>query len=581
VRRIAAIVLPDLACELAKLDGLAGEGPFAVIVDDELVDDDDEPLDRRATLDAVDRQAWRYGARPGQSAAQASAFVGKLQVARLSPERVRRALGRVAEMALGFGTTSAHELRADAGRLLEKSSRIRYPLGAGAGPVDTVWLDVSGCARLTGGEDLLCADLRERTQALGHRARVAIADGPRIAQAIGRWDPSHRGTKNELVVPNGQAARRLSTLPVAALPLDDALTQWLLKLGILRIDDLARLDPARLAHRLGPEARDLLALIAGHDDAPLLAYQPPRRIIETAVFDHALDGSEPLLFVLRGLTSRAIARLAARGQASGRASLRLGFDRGILALGRRNRTSRNEHGGGVSYDAHQLLAIELPMPLSAEADLLRAVQAKIERLELPAPVISVELTLDDLTTKARQQLDLHRKHRADPDALPTLLAELGAWVGDRRVGVMSLVDSHRPETRSRLVPVAPELLRPRRTSHSEPDVPAIESLPEPSRILPLPIHIGKVAPGCLVTAGHDLFAIEQLIHAGRLDRVEWWSPRPVCRDYARAQLQRTTISQTDERLSPAPSHDGQRDRAEAWIYLDRLTGQGYLQGWFE
>lgn len=572
MKRVAAIVLPELACELARQDRLVDDGgPFAVIVDDDGdLPDLDEPIDRRATLDAVDRRAWKYGARPGQTAAQAAAFVGKLQIARLSPERVRQALGGVAEMALGFGTTAAIELKQDGGRLLETESRIRYPLGAAAGPLDTVWLDVSGCARLTGGEDVLCADLRDRVRALGHRARVAIAGGPRIAQAVARWAP--RAEDEELVVLSQHAADALRPLPVAALPIDETLTQWLLKLGILRIDDLARLDRPRLAHRLGPEARDLLDLVAGRDGAPLLAYEAPRRIVEAAAFDHALDGSEPLLFVLRGLVSRAVARLSARGQACGHAAVTLGFDRGILALHHRHESLEDD---ALRAMGAQRLDVELPMPLATASDLLRAIHARIERLELPAPIVSVELALDGLTTKAQQQLDLHRKHRADPDALPTLLAELGAWVGAQRVGVMSLVDSHRPEARSRLVPVDPAQLKRRRPDDADASIDAstdarIDASTNagdqdevPSRILPLALHVGRLAPGQLVNAGRAMFTIAELEHTCRLDRVEWWSSRPVCRDYARAHLR------ADD------------DHVEAWVYLDRLTGQGYLQGWFE
>ena len=148
-----------------------------------------------------------------------------------------------------------------------------------------------------------------------------------------------------------------------------------------------------------------------------------------------------------------------------------------------------------------------------------------------------------------------------------VLAELGAWVGPSRVGVMSLVDSHRPETRSRLVPVDPAQLkrRPADGRHESDDGLGLDATAEraPSRILPCPLHVGRLAPGQLVSADRAMFTIADLEHTCRLDRVEWWSSRPVCRDYARAHL-----AQGDE-------------HAEAWVYLDRLTGQGYLHGWFE
>jgi hypothetical protein len=59
---VAAIVLPQLACELAGAQGLAGvpgsasRGPFAVIVDDD-ESATGEAVDKTALIDAVDPQA--------------------------------------------------------------------------------------------------------------------------------------------------------------------------------------------------------------------------------------------------------------------------------------------------------------------------------------------------------------------------------------------------------------------------------------------------------------------------------------------------------------------------------------------
>ena len=57
--------------------------------------------------------------------------------------------------------------------------------------------------------------------------------------------------------------------------------------------------------------------------------------------------------------------------------------------------------------------------------------------------------------------------------------------------------------------------------------------------------------------------IDRLRLTSRIDNAEWWSDSPVCRDYARAWLK---------------SGD---DCCEAWIYIDRRNGQGYLHGWLD
>ena len=198
MKRIATILLPDLACELARqredLDGR----PFAITVDDngESVAD----VDSGAILDAVDSLAWRYGARPGQSAAEAMAFVGNLHVVRLPLADVAHALASVAELALSYGTVAsiADGTSISDGTATRDDRRRTYPGGGGAGPFDTVWLDVTGCARLVGGEDLLCAELSERVAALGHRSRVAVAPGPRIGRAVACW---HRPSEKRRTIP--------------------------------------------------------------------------------------------------------------------------------------------------------------------------------------------------------------------------------------------------------------------------------------------------------------------------------------------------------------------------------------------
>ena len=288
MHRFAAIVLTDLACEIAQRDHGA-VGPFAVIVDvDESSSED--VIEKNAILDAIDRKAWRFGARPGQTASQASAYVAGLQIFRISQARILETLGAVAEIALAFGVTSALALKIERGQLPlrdeAEAASLRYPLGAGAGPHDTVWLDVSGCSKLVGGDDVLADELCERVAELGHRVRVSIADGPRIAQA------SLDGAMHKTSSPNrDEGDASLLPLPVASLPLESNLITWLGKLGILRIDDLTRLDRSRLSHRLGVRARDLLEVIAGRDDVPLVAYHPPRKIVESSSFEHEIEST--------------------------------------------------------------------------------------------------------------------------------------------------------------------------------------------------------------------------------------------------------------------------------------------------
>lgn len=570
-KRIAAIVLDRLACELAERRRMSVRRDLppralAVLVRDESTSRDD---DGRSLLDAVDEVAYRAGARPGQTTAAASAYVGKLEVVSIETRALRDALAGVAEVALGMGPVAALELDRP-----DPPAFTRYPAGAGAGPLDTVWLDVSGCARLLGGEDVLCAELRARIAELGHHARVAVADGPRLARALARWGGV------ESVAPRGRGAEALAELPIAALPLEGEVLRWLGEVGLWTVSDLARLDRKALAHRLGIHAADVLELVAGRDDVPLRPYAPARRIVELASFDEPLESREPLLFALRGMVARAAVRLAGRGEACGRATLELLHDRAAIALAARE---------GRTLPPSLTFDLGLPVALAREDDLLRAVRSRLERLEVTAPIGAVTLALDDLTQRSESQLDLSNLSAANPDALPTLLAELVAAVGPTRVGVLELRDSHRPEARSACVPVSlstKQRKRPRRDptpdardSKKEHETVTREGLPqaptttlalphEPTRLLPEPVCIGRISAGALIAAGRAMYLVDHLRLAARLEGVEWWSHEPISRDYARVEL-RTVGS------------NGRSEHAEALVFLDRVTGRAFLQGWFE
>jgi protein ImuB len=168
--------------------------------------------------------------------------------------------------------------------------------------------------------------------------------------------------------------------------------------------------------------------------------------------------------------------------------------------------------------------------------------------------------------RARQvQLDLSRNRAASPDALPALLAELSAEIGADRVGVLEPVDAHRPEARSRLVPVpAPSRAKAARAAEAKPARrSSSHASTGPTRLLPQPISLGRIARGAVALVDRQLFTIEEVHFVMRLDGIEWWTPSPVARDYARAWMVSGTTA------------------AEGWVFVDRHTGEGWLQGWSE
>jgi protein ImuB len=488
-------------------------------------------------LAAVNAAARRYGVRDGQTIAEASALCGHLVVRAVAEPSVEHALGRVAEAALAFGATVS----------------IEAP--------DTVWVDISGAAHLFGGEDALAVELVSRVRAMGHAARVAIASGPRLAQAFARWGQrslaERLGERGTLVVPATQSAELAAELPVAALPLDTERASWLVRLGVLTLGDLAALPRAAAASRLGDQAGAVLDLCAGRDTTPLVAYEPPAVLTEETTWDEPVGGVQPLLFVLRGLVSRMSARLSGRGQAAQVVELVLHYDRSIARLRGAEPTLR--------------LRFDLAAPLWREAELSRVIAARLERTELDAPTLGVGLEVPSLVRAVARQLDLSRvaggvlAGSRGLEALPVLLAELGADLGKGSVGVLRQVDAHRPESRSRLGSALSALrgrkgnapgLRKGGTGVPRP----LTGLPRaPTRLLSAPVPLrAPIRAGAVLTLDQRLYTIERVAFEQRLSSVEWWTRAPVDRDYLRLWLE-----------SPEGG-------IEALVYVDRESGRRYL-----
>ena len=666
-RRIVALVLPKLACEIAKSRAEV-KGPLAVIIeptfsrsagrDQEVLPGfEDEPrastpfAKESAIIGAVCDEARRYGVRPGQKVAEATALVARLTVLTVTFAEIDRALGRVAEVALNFGTTAAIQLSVVGGRAQSPASqKARAPYGesqrpygssraaqqsiaerspAGDGPFDTVWLDITGAAHLRGGEDALLDALGERVSALGHNVHLAIADGPRIAQALARWGVSDKG---HLIASEGRGADAMSSLPVRALPLPPDRIAFLLRVGVLTVGDLVRLPKAEALSRLGPRGAEALAVAAGFDPAPLVAFSLPPVLEEEISFDDGVQSVEPLLFVLRGATSRLSARLEARGEACTRLDIEMPYDASIArrVLAERGLLSEDDPSSDMpsgpdsdtrqsqrdrqlaSRDVRQSVPrdvrqsvprdvrqsvprdvrqsvprerfhVDLPAPLSAAADLFRVLRTRLERTTLIAPVTSVRVTISEIARARRAQLDFARDTQADPNSLPALLAELSAEIGPERVGVLALHDAIRPEARTRLVPVK-DVEAPS-SATSDPAPPSEKSQICPARLLKTPVSLGRAGSSVVAVTG-QLYVVERRRFIGRLDDVEWWTDKPCSRDYFR-----TTLSSGAAYASARPGADvapgtGPRAQsrnvtADALIFIDPRTEEAFLQGWFE
>jgi hypothetical protein len=230
--------------------------------------------------------------------------------------------------------------------------------------------------------------------------------------------------------------------------------------------------------------------------------------------------------------------------------------------------------------AQTVLHFKLSQPLHREAELRRIVASRLERLRLDAPTLGMKLTVSRLAPMVQRQLSLSELLVGDTTSgeedLPLVLAELAADIGEDHLGVLSLVDAHRPEAQSVLGPALPQdrasAKRRGKRGKAHPAQPAPKSslrkteppiwsrLPSPpTRLLPTPVELSSViSAGSTLVLGHTLYTIDRLRFEQRLDAVEWWS-RPVAGDYLRLWLTSETGG------------------LEALVYVDRHSGRRFLQ----
>ena len=135
--------------------------------------------------------------------------------------------------------------------------------------IDEAFLDVTGSERAMGtGEEIgrrLKAAIREETELT---ASVGVATSKLVAKVASDM----RKPDGLVVVPPGTEAAFLAPLPVRRLwGVGPKMEETLAKLGVVRIGDLAALDPGRLERRLGAHGHDLQRLARGEDDREVTA----------------------------------------------------------------------------------------------------------------------------------------------------------------------------------------------------------------------------------------------------------------------------------------------------------------------
>jgi len=298
-------------------------------------------------------------------------------------------------------------------------------------PGGSVVLDVSGLTRLLG-DAASIADHLARAGA----ARVGIAPTQTTALLLARaYEGVHVAVDDAAAalcnVPLGVLQQLVEDREAAAVrprPVRgfDVLGRW----GLTTLGELAALPADALSARLGAEGSRLQQLAGGGDPRPLVPDPGVRRFIESCELEWPIELLEPLSFVFARL-------LDPLAEALERA------DRGAIALHLQLRlTDRTVYP--------RTLALPVPM---RDPRVLRTLLLLDLESHPPAAAIDVVTIEADPAPGRVVQYSLLERPVPSPETLATLMARLGALVGETRCGSPEILDTHQPDGWA-LAPVA-------------------------------------------------------------------------------------------------------------------------------
>jgi protein ImuB len=224
---------------------------------------------------AVNSAAEGAGIIPGLPLTDARALVPDLSVFPAHPDQDRAALAGLAEWCCLYTPWTASEVGNSAGE-------------AGSG----LWLDISGCAHLFGGEEALLDDLLTRLSVLGFTATAAIADTPGAAWAMARFGLAP-GVRS-VIVPPGDMRTALTRLPVAALRLGPGVAEGLGRLGLRRAGDLYDLPRGPLVTRFGETLIRRVDQALGRAAEPISPKTPASRYRVRLAFAEPISTAEAI-----------------------------------------------------------------------------------------------------------------------------------------------------------------------------------------------------------------------------------------------------------------------------------------------
>jgi protein ImuB len=367
-----------------------------------------------------------------------------------------------------------------------------------------LWLEIGASLNLFGGLPKFIEQVEEGLKQLDYTYDLGISPTLEGAALLAR-----AGIRVVITTPHA-LFMRIRHLPIGKLTLPPEMADQLYTVGVQTLGMLLELPRAAIAKRFGPETSNFLDRLMGEAADPRVAFRLPEKYASRFEFEFEVRSSEAVLFPLRRMLNEFAGYLRARDT---------GVQRFVIAFDHRVASTQISIGSAASdRNAERFFTL---------------VRERMQNLELPEPVLSLNLTANEFSTPTALQTDLLNRSLHEAEDLSHTLDRITTRLGSENVHCVKPAADHRPE-----FSWSPTSLKEAASNLHFPDRP-LWLLPQPKAL--------QLAAIPRITSGPER------IEAG------WWDEEDAQRDYYVV------------RVTNGP---------DLWVFKDLQNSNWYLHGFW-
>ena len=287
-----------------------------------------------------------------------------------------------------------------------------------------LWLDITGCAHLFGGEEALLKDLFSLLKRIGYQARAGLASTPGTAWALARYKTDPKAKPWFILHKKGNIHNTISDLPIAGLRVEYDTVEGLERMGLLRIGDLYEIPRAPLTKRFGDLVLRRLDQALGNLEEPLSPQQYQPSLSKRLVFSEPVCRKEDI----EGALTQLIVALCDDLERSNQGIRQL-----VLKL------HRVDHSIGK-------IQIGTSQPKRVPSHLINLFREKLDKIDPGFGVEVMVLSTSEINSLAVQQMGLNINSIAkQTENAIKLLDKLVNRLGSYNINHLELLEKHPPE----------------------------------------------------------------------------------------------------------------------------------------